>query len=127
MPGALDTAMRGVAKTLTSIFGTTATLTRVGENYYDPLTSNEVNTDTTYEVPITPPRDASRYLNSGGESDARIKASDLWVSMPAKDLLAVPTPTTDSLTVDGSVYTIVLVVPVYSGAQVAQYEVFLRQ
>jgi len=118
MPGALDGAMRSVAKSLHQTFGKSVTATIRGEAIYNPTTGVAAVDETGYSVVGV----VGRFRQSELQGD--IEASDIKLTVAAK---GNPDMTTaDAVTMEDRDYEVVAVMPVYSGAQIAYYSLALR-
>lgn len=117
----LDATLRPLAKRLHEDYGKSSTLTVVTEGTYSGGQYSGGST-ATHTVFCTPPK-RFRQDQIDGE---RVRQDDFTTTIPAKDLSVVPN-NTDTLTFDGVVYSIVNVTPVYSGAEVAMYELHCRK
>lgn len=120
--GLLDDALRDVAQSLVTTFGTDpVTITRHAGDY-DPFLGEEQNLPETVTVPMSPPKTVSKAL-----AGTPVQAGDLEAIVSAKDLgTFVPTVGTDSLTFNGKAHTLVFVKATYSGDQVAIYTLSFR-
>ena len=126
----LDSAFRDLAKTLLTVMGVSATLKRVTPGTYSPISGESgTPTETEYSVKASPPEGYSKDLIDWTAASGRfdvILRDDLKTYIAAKGLTVVPTPSTDYLTISGNKYRVVKSNLVWSGDQVALYEVQLR-
>ncbi len=122
MSGKLDSVMGPLATNLIADFGGPVTLTRTVK-VYDPATGKTDDTATTFIVNMSPPAPYTRNRVNG----TLIQSEDLWAYIPASASSGAPDGKTDQITLAGTVYKIVTVKPVYSGVQIAMYEVQLRR
>lgn len=121
MPGALDQQMRALAVDLINEYGKTIKLTREITTF-DPSTGQTVTTETDYSVVSTPPADFSRSRVDG----TLIQQGDMYIEIAAQGLAIAPEDT-DKVTIDGQVWSIVGISPVYSGELVTMYGLQLRK
>ena len=121
MTGALDSEILPLAKELADEFGKAVTLVSVSETF-DPATGNTTTTETTHLVNAVPPQ----AFNKSRIDGSLIQAGDTVIGLPAQPLSDPPT-TEDKLRFDGGTWTVVAVDPIYSGEQVALYNVQVRQ
>lgn len=104
-------------------YGKTVTFTVPGAQAYDPATGkNTITGATTYTKQVTPPQGYSPTLVDKDLADK----GDLQVFLPAMGLEFTPN-TVMKVTVDGQIYTIVTVGPIYTGERIALYELQLRK
>lgn len=125
----LDGPAQDIASTLTTVFGTPATLRRT-TNVYDPVTGVETPTVTDHAYTITPPQRVREDL----VDNSNVLATDLEASVATKDLPddatpapVVPNTQTDTLIFGTETYKVVAVMPLYGGALVASYTMRLRK
>lgn len=124
MPGALD-GLAATAKALILKFGKGAVLRRPNAVYDAATGTNVAGSPATRDFPvvISPPSPfATRYIN--GES---ILEGDTSAMVAAQGLAIVPTPDSDLVVLNGTVWQVVDVANVYSGELVAVYKLHLRQ
>jgi len=128
--GVLDFPLRGVAKTLIGILGATATLRR-HTSTYDPLTGDQVVTEVTWTLKVSPP-DAVKLNRIDG---TLVRAGDA-ISMISSSVLEALTPppglpgetgTTFYLDVASDRWSVVAVNDLRSGDQSAALELILRR
>lgn len=122
MSGKLDSVMGPLATTLIADFGGPVTLTRV-TRVFNPATGKTTDTSTTFTVNMSPPNPYTKGRING----TVIQSSDLWAYIPASAPSGAPDGKTDEITLSGVKHKVVSVKPVYSGQQVAMYEVQLRK
>lgn len=123
----LDATLRPTADRLIGKLGKSATLTRESQGTFDPGSGTYTGGGTTdYSVTVTPPR---RFRQDQIDGQL-VQQNDFEVSVAALNLSIAPTQgddaTSDTLTMDGTVYQIIRVQPVYSGQLVAYYRLQCR-
>lgn len=123
--GILDGPFRSLAKTLIGTLGASATLTRTTPGEYDPISGlSGMPRTTNYSVKISPPERYSRQDVATGQG--AIQQDDFRVLVAASALSIEPSAQTDTLRVAGTVFKVIALAPVYSGDQVAAYEMQVR-
>ncbi len=122
MSGKLDSVMGPLATNLIADFGGPVTLTRTVK-VYDATTGKTTDTATTFRVNLSPPFPYTRERING----TLIQTEDLWAYIPASASSGAPDGKTDQITLKGVVYKVVTVKPIYSGVEIAMYEVQLRK
>lgn len=122
MTGALDTRMRATASRLINKFGATMTLRRQA-GVYDPATGKNTETATDYAIVGSPPSPVDLRRVDG----EMIKQGDAETILAASDLTVAPDQTTDHIVFAGETWSVVAVEPIYSGEQVAAYQLRLRK
>jgi len=121
MTGKLDKRMRAAAQRLIDDFGKPTTLQRTSTTY-DPGTGTTTETTTDYSV--------NGVLEAYSENridGTLVKVGDMRLTVPARDLAVTPDQTVDRVIIDGTQWSIVNIGRLYSGAQVATYEMQVRQ
>jgi hypothetical protein len=114
----------GVAKTLLNTFGGSGVLTTPGEETYNPITGEETaGASSSWDVDVSAPQNYSADEIDG----SAIQRGDCHVQIPACDVSEEPVAGKSTLTIGSTVWTVVSVNPVYSGAEVAVYELQLRR
>jgi hypothetical protein len=121
MTGKLDTRMRGLAQRLVDIYGKAITLREFTGNTYDPSTGTNTPSYTDHAATGVITSFAERLIDGSS-----IKAGDLSVTVPAKDLTFDPS-TEDKVRVNGQDWSIVNPSRTYSGEQVATYQLQIRR
>lgn len=122
MSGKLDSIMGPLATNLIADFGGPVTLTRTVK-VYDSVTGKTTDTSTTFTVNMSPANPYTRARIDG----TLIQTEDLWAYIPASAPSGAPDGKTDQITLAGTVYKVVTVQPVYSGVQIAMYQVQMRK
>jgi len=122
MTGALDTRMRATASRLINQFGATMVLRRQAGVYY-PATGKNTETAADYDVVGSPPYPVDLRRVDG----EMVRQGDAETILAASDLTFTPDQTTDHIVFGGEAWSIVAVQPIYSGEQVAAYELRLRK
>lgn len=119
----LDAPLRAVSQKVIDKFGKSVTLRIVTAGSYDPATRTATNSDAdqTVNAVITNPPAGSQFRESG-----TVRLGDRMVTIPAKNLTTVP-DTSSLVVIDSREYEVVEVNPVYSGDQVAIYELLVRR
>lgn len=119
----LDKKMRATAERLITKFGKAAQYTQHSDGAYDPSTGavSSAGPDS-HNVTIAPPAGYDEHFVDGDS----VQSSDLKTSLSAS-MISFEPAVRDELTVDGKRYTILHVNPLYSGEQVALYELQLRR
>lgn len=130
--GMLDTSLRSVASDVIGMFTDTAASFEVlTHGSYDPVTGTESEESLTYSIKVSPPSRVQYKTALTGES-AGVVGTDLTVYVSAKDAEDAGldlTPATNkaiSLTVANRTFKVVTTFEVWSGDQVALYEVVIR-
>ncbi len=128
--GVLDGPLRGVAKQLTSLLGTTATLRR-RTAVFDPIANAEVVTNVTWSLRVSPPEAVGLDRIDGtlvraGDAKCVAAAADIEALSPA---ISLPTGSAVNLYLDvaGDRWAIVAVNDMRSGDQSAAVELILRR
>jgi hypothetical protein len=123
MTGFLDPVMRPLAKGLISQFGLNATLVREVETY-DPSTGKNTVASTSYTITTSPPAPYNQNRVNG----TTILQGDLQVLIAGDGFPATePDINTDKVVFEGERWQVVASNPVYSGEQIAMWEVQLRR
>ncbi len=105
-------------------FGKDAVFTVYPSAGYDPTTGKLTpGTGTPYTVKIIPPYP----YEHGYRGPDVIQAGDMQTGIAASGLAFTPKPDAMTVTIDGQVYRIVSVEPIYSGEQVCLYLLQLRR
>jgi hypothetical protein len=132
MPGQLDSVLRPVAANLIEQFGMGMTYIRTTEAF-NAVTGKTVVTEVSTSIVGTPPVPLSKRLASGesfravlGETFDTVEAGDLITTVKALGLGFVPV-IGDKINFNASVWQIVRIDPLYSGALAAAYVVQMRQ
>lgn len=118
----LDDTFGPITQDLIGLFGKSITFTRVAGGRKDPATG-------TVSGGSVGPLTVSAIIEAvkGSEvTDGLIQVGDLKLSIAGADLAQPPEPN-DTSTVDGAVLTVIRVVPIYSGADVALWQLFCRR
>ena len=119
---AFDDTFVPLAKSLIDAYGTTATAVVTTGGTYDPTTGTYgTETETTYSVTITPPYPAKHEKQNGEVTETRT----LVAYMAASGLDFDPVTAKWALEFRVLQYTKMEVNPIYSGAEVAAYEIVL--
>jgi hypothetical protein len=122
MTTALDSRLVPTAQRLLDKYGATATYGDPSTKSYDPVTSAVTESGATNPtIKITPPTHYSRHLIDG----TMIQASDMQTFVAAQDLTFVP-KRGYTLTLGSLVWRIERVGPIYTGDEIALYELQLR-
>jgi hypothetical protein len=117
----LDTRMRATAERLIAQYGKAMTLRRQVEGTYNPATANASIGTSDYAVIAVVSTPSNAMLAAG-----LAQASDLVVMLAAKPLLIEPA-VGDILIVDGAAWRILYVRAMFSGEQIATYELLARK
>lgn len=120
----LDAPLRAVSQKVIDKFGQSVTLRIVTAGAYDPTTRSATNTDTDQTVNgivMKPSLGSSQFSENGG-----VRLGDRLVTIPAKNLTTAP-DTSSLVVIDSKEYEVVEVNPVYSGDEVAIYELLVRR
>lgn len=120
----LDAPLRSVSQKVIDKFGQSVTLRIVTAGSYDPSTRTASNTDadqTVNGIITKPSLGASQFSEAGA-----VRLGDRQVTIPAKNLTTVP-DTSSLVVIDSKEYEVVEVNPVYSGDEVAIYELLVRR
>ena len=123
MPTELDKELREAALEIINEVGRNMDFTIPLANAYDPATGAGTEAIcTTYTVKVSPPIDyAQRYVDG-----ASVQRGDARIFMAASGLPL--TPVRDMVVkFDGITFKAVAVLPIYSGEQIAAFEVQLRK
>jgi hypothetical protein len=122
MPGKLDSVMVPLAKKLVGDFGHTVTYKAITKTFA-PGTGVTTNTTTSYTgVVITPPEP----YKQNRINETTIKTGDVMTSVSQSAISFTP-QIGDAVTLNGADWEVVAVNWVYSGEQVALYELQLRR
>lgn len=118
----MDGPMRSLGKTMLDVFGATADFV-VRSSTYNKATGAYSESNTTHSDVKIKPFDSVReeYVD-----DSVVLATDLETSVAAKGLSFTPAPGA-RLVSDSKTYEILKVFPVYSGDQVAVYDLAVRR
>ncbi len=103
-------------------FGFTATLRRETRTFV-PATGKNTATSTDYSVKITPPSPFNRKKFP----DAAFEDGDMMTMVAGDGLTIVPSPVSDFLVYAGTVWQVMMVLPIVSGEQTAAYRLQVRQ
>lgn len=116
----LDTELIPAADEIVAEYGKSVTFT-VKTRAYNPGLGATEETETNYTDIVTPP-DAydSQYI----DGDV-IREGDVKILIPAQNIAFTPDAGVE-VTIDGTVWTVVRVKPIYSGTSIAVYEMQLR-
>ena len=115
----LDAGFRGLARSLSSAFGTDITITYVTAGSFNPTTQTATPSTSTSAVPAVISQFDVLEINGLGE------AGDVKVDVPA---LGITEPKADETVPTGSdVFQVVSVRTTYSGAPAALYELQVRR
>lgn len=135
MPSPLDGALRQAAKVAIGKLGKPVTLRRTQPGTYDP----ETDTVPAEPVEVTVKALVATYAGLTGRSALSqldgVEKGDLQVLVAAKDVpaaFAAPLNTdlpqlADEVVIDGAAYRVVGIDPVYSGEQVATWQLQVRR
>tara|TARA_R110000787_G_scaffold42303_2_gene103988 strand:+ start:3292 stop:3654 length:363 start_codon:yes stop_codon:yes gene_type:complete len=118
---ALDTKLLNEVYSIAELYGKDVTFT-TRSSTYDPTTGKSTVVSTSHAVRVTPPAPFKSSFSDG----KLIKHGDVSVLLPAKLLTFTPSLSA-SVTIDGSVFTIIALDSLYSGANIAAYDLQLRQ
>ena len=123
MVTALDTELRLAAYDIIAEYGKEISFTVPASTTYDPATGGvTLGTETVHLVKTSPPeRFDEKYIDGD-----LIRARDLFVLLPTLNTTFTPTLAM-RVEIDSIAYDIVTVTPIYSGEQIAVYELQLRQ
>lgn len=123
--GVLDGPLRSVSKQLLDQFGTSVTLKRETGGSYD-TSSREVTggSDESQTVSGTLDKYKARYGQTA--DDGHIESGDRKLTIPALELDWVP-EVGDQAVLEGHEFEVLDAHPVYSGDEVAVYELHLRR
>jgi hypothetical protein len=124
--GALDDPMGNLAEQIASVFGPTVTISRTTRTY-DPAAGTDSETVSAYSVKVAPPESYSSGLM--GREGSLVQAGDVKLLVPSRSLpsgFGAPSAESDTVTLGGVEYAVVAVSSVWSGEQVAAYELQLR-
>lgn len=120
MTGALDSTMRALATSLIGEFGKSISFVSVTLGAYNEDTSIAAKTETSYTVTaIIEPAKPRRF-------DDQTDAADTKVTVAAADLSVSP-KRGDVLIIDSVRSRIIEPIPVFSGAQAALWELWVRR
>lgn len=131
MPGFLDNIFVPLASSLIDKFGTSATYVRETKAY-DTATGTPTVSTATYNVVIKPPETvgssgSTRLSNRRTPPDGYI-AGDLLSMIAAADLpVDQVRPESDKLIIGGTIWHIIAGSPIYSGEEIAAYDLHIRQ
>lgn len=118
---AIDTRLRQKAVSLVAKYGKLVSFAQPSDSY-EPDTGIVVTSTKTYSRKITPPTPfSSRYIDG-----KNILQGDTQCYLPALDLGFTPVIGT-KVTIDSIIFGVVQVSPVYSGEQIAIFELQLRR
>ena len=118
----LDATFRDLAKNLIADKGKVVTVVRETRTFV-PATGKNTTVVTNYSAKISPPAP----FNQNRINDTTIIQGDMSCLLAAKGFAITPTARTDKMLFDGTTWQIVAVNPIYSGEQVAAWELQLRQ
>ncbi len=121
MTTTLDTKLISKVKTLVEKYGTNAVFT-ANAGDYDPTTGTVDSDTATHTAKVTPPQQYKQHLIDGDV----IRIGDAQVYLPAQDLTFTPAIGI-MVSVAGSSWQIMNVNPIYTGDNVALYELQLRK
>jgi hypothetical protein len=115
----LDAGFRGLARSLSSAFGTDITITYVTAGSFNPTTQTATPSTSTSAVPAV----ISQF--DVLEINGLVEAGDVKVDVPA---LGITEPKADdTVTIGSDVFQVVSVRTTYSGDQAALYELQVRR
>lgn len=117
----LDSAMRTLGQTLVPQFGKDGTITRE-DGSYDPSTRSVSSSTTDYSATGVV-EDFPTHLVDGDQ----VQHGDIRWTVNAKGLSITPEPTSDTVTLGSETFSLVRVNAVYSGDNVALWELHLRR
>lgn len=119
----LAAPLRVVSQKVIDKFGKSVTLRIVTAGDFDPdtLTASNTDSDQTVNAVLTRPGGGAQFSESG-----TIRLGDRMVTIPAKNLTTAPN-TSSLVVIDSKEYEVVEVNPVYSGDEVAIYELLVRR
>lgn len=119
----LDARFRSLARKMTGKYGKAITL-RKTESTYDPATGQTTETTTDYAVKTEPPQPyEQRYIDG-----QLIQTGDMRLLVAATDPGLTDTPDLEwKALMDGDTWQIVTIRPIWSGEQVAAYELQTRR
>lgn len=118
----LDETARAAAVRLVERFGMAVTIRRTA-SAYDPATGKTTDTTRDFTVKVSPPERFREGLIDG----ELVRAGDLRVSMAAEGAPIVPEPITDAAIINGEIWTLLRVDPLFGGQQAALYTLHLRK
>lgn len=124
----LDPIFRRLAVDLLTQFGKDVTLTRTQDTFNVNTNKRTPGAVTVYTLRASPPRTPT--LQEVNENQAQ--RSDVYLTVAASNAAGVDIPAlpfdinTDSFSIDGNNYRLVAAEPVYSGHQIAAFELQLR-
>jgi len=121
MPGKLDSVLVPLANKLVNDFGKTVTY-KQRVSSYDATTGKTTFTETESSAIITPPEPYRQNRIDG----TTIQAGDAVANIAGSSISFVPA-ISDRIDLNGSDWQVVRVNPVFSGEEVAIYELQLRQ
>ncbi len=121
MTGKLDKRMRSTAQRLIDDFGKPVTLRRT-EATFDPSTGKTVETTQDFDV-----NGVLEDYSENRVDGTLVKAGDLRLSIPARDLSVTPDIEKDTIRFGGDTWSIVNDGRVYSGEQVALHQLQIRR
>lgn len=121
MPGKLDSVMVPLAKQLIGDFGLTVTY-KVRSNSFDVTTGKTTFTESSSSAIITPPEPYKQNRIDGSV----IQQGDVMTSIAQSAISFVPT-ISDRVLFNSVDWEVVAVNPIFSGEQIAMYELQLRQ
>lgn len=121
MTGELDTEMRDLAVELINEFGKTVTLVRT-EQHYVESEDEVVGNDTEHEIIVTPPQDFTTSRIDG----TLIQSGDTVVDAAVQGAPVEPR-SSDTIRMDGDVWSIVQLGRIASGERYALYRLHLRR
>jgi len=126
MSTALDLSLGATVVNLIARLGKTVSFTVKTVGAYDETTGHAAESDpVVYSKKVSPPDKYDRRLVDGHT----IQKDDLKVIVPGKDLEWNPLTLAVSnivVTIDGKLFNVIKVTPIYSGDDVAAYEYQLR-
>lgn len=121
MPGKLDSVMVPLANKLIGDFGLTVTYKQVTTSF-DVSTGKTTDTEATSSAVVAPPEPYKQNRIDG----TTIRNGDIMTAI-AQSAIAFTPAINDRVTLNGVDWEVIAVNPVFSGEQVAMYELQLRQ
>jgi len=121
MTGKLDKQMRGLSQRLIDEYGKPVTLKEFTGNTFDPSTGTNTPSYSNHSV-----NGVIDDYSENRTDGTLVKVGDLRLSVPAKDLTFNPS-TEDKVVIDSVEWSIVNPQRIYSGEQVATYQLQIRK
>lgn len=122
--GILDGPLRSAAQTVIGQFGKPATLRTPGGSY-DPATGKVTDSPSDEAITVTV-GDTTRLVELGFVEEGGVTHRDLFVEVAAAELSSDPT-NDQELILDSVTHQVKGVKPVYSGEQVALWQLHVRR